>query len=568
MTTTTIDPNEPTLFGHPKGLYTLFFTEMWERFSYYGMRALLVLYMSSTTNGALGWTKGEALATYGWYTMMVYVASIPGGLIADRLLGQKKCVMLGGAFLVGGHGVMAVPALWAFYTALVLIVIGVGLLKPNISTMVGGLYGPGDPRRDKGFAIFYMGINVGAAASALIVGYVGETYGWHYGFGLAGIGMALGQAQFVFGQRYLKHVGNLVKSGDASASVDMSAPLTKVERDRVFVLLVSFLIVIVFWGAFEQAGGLMNIFTNEKVDRTLGGMEIPASIFQSLNPIFIILFATVVAGYWHNRLVKGKQASAVFKMAVGTMIMGVGFVFMVMAAREGAPQEELGVRVREAVVAAGSSSPDTTFWAQADAARSAAGSEGGEDAGDEAVARVVDSETDRIVATLGEVEDEADMRHAIHEGLTSIAAQEEAPASGDAEAIASATEGVANASYLSAVHASTAMMWLILAYLFHTIGELCSSPVALSFITKLSPAKYASLMMGVYFAVTGLGNKLAGMIGERVENFSEYAIFTGITVFTVVFSGALLVFLKPLNRMTHGAEDIGGGAPETADEGA
>ncbi|MFT5050300.1 MAG: POT family proton-dependent oligopeptide transporter [Chlamydiales bacterium] len=564
MTSTTIDPNEPTLFGHPKGLYTLFFTEMWERFSYYGMRALLVLYMSSTTNGALGWSKAEALATYGWYTMMVYVASIPGGLIADRLLGQKKCVMVGGAFLVAGHAVMAVPALWAFYTALVLIVIGVGLLKPNISTMVGGLYGPGDPRRDKGFAIFYMGINVGAAASALIVGYVGETYGWHYGFGLAGIGMAFGQAQFVFGQRYLKHVGNLVKAGDPASSVDMAAPLNKVERDRIVVLLVSFLIVIVFWGAFEQAGGLMSIFTNEKVDRSIGGIEIPASIFQSLNPIFIIIFATVVAAFWHRRLAAGKQASAVFKMAIGTMIMGLGFVFMVMAAREGAPQEELGVRVKAAVVAAGSASADSTFWDLADTART--GAEGA--SADEAVALVVDAETDRIVATLGDVDDVDDMRHAIHEGLTSVAGKEEAPASGDAQAIESATEGVANESYLSAVHASTAMLWLILAYLLHTIGELCSSPVALSFITKLSPAKYASLMMGVYFAMTGFGNKLAGMVGGFVENKSEFVIFTGITVFTVVFSAILLVFLRPLNRMTHGAEDIGGGQPESADEGA
>ncbi|MFT7678678.1 MAG: POT family proton-dependent oligopeptide transporter [Planctomycetota bacterium] len=562
----TIEPHEETLFGHPKGLYTLFFTEMWERFSYYGMRALLVLYMSSTTAGALGWSKAEAIGVYGTYTMMVYVCGIPGGIIADRLLGQKKSVMLGGAFLVAGHGIMAVPQLWAFYTALVLIVIGVGLLKPNISTMVGGLYKPGDPRRDQGFAIFYMGINIGALASALIVGFVGETYGWHYGFGLAGIGMLFGQIQFMYGQRYLTHVGNRVKDTGKEGAVDHSVKLTKVEKDRVLVLLVSFLIVVVFWGAFEQAGGLMSIFTNEKVDRTLGGFLIPASVFQSLNPAFIILFATVVAGFWHKRQLAGKQASAIFKMAVGTMIMGLGFIFMVFSAREGAPQEELGVMAKETVEAAGSPSEDSTFWMVADAARKvaeeSAATAGSDDeaitlAGDNAVSAAADVEADRIMVSAVEGADATLLRAAIHGGLVSMAAAEDAIEAGDEVARAEAVTGVAEASYRSAVHASTAMFWLVLAYLFHTIGELCSSPVALSFITKLSPAKYASLMMGVYFAVTGIGNKLAAVVGSRVENFSEFSIFLGITVFTVIFSGCLLVFLKPLNRLTHGAEDIG-----------
>jgi len=180
------------LFGHPIGLFVLFFTEMWERFSYYGMRAILVLYLVGRTdvdNAGLGWSNGDALALYGWYTMMVYVMSIPGGIIADKILGQKKSVLVGGVLLLFGHSILAVEAMWAFYTGLVLIVCGVGMLKPNISTMVGGLYTKGDIRRDKGFTIFYIGINLGAFLSSLIVGYVGEVYGWHYGFGLAGIGM-------------------------------------------------------------------------------------------------------------------------------------------------------------------------------------------------------------------------------------------------------------------------------------------------------------------------------------------------------------------------------------------
>ena len=214
-TTQLVKPKE--LFGHPVGLYVLFFTEMWERFSYYGMRAILVLYLvaeATADNAGLGWSNGDALSLYGTYTMLVYVASIPGGIIADKLIGQRKSVLLGGILLVFGHSVLAVEEMWAFYTGLGLIIGGVGMLKPNISTMVGGLYKQGDIRRDKGFTIFYIGINVGAFLSSLIVGYVGEVYGWHYGFGLAGIGMALGLMQYVLGQKHLKHVGNFLGTSE------------------------------------------------------------------------------------------------------------------------------------------------------------------------------------------------------------------------------------------------------------------------------------------------------------------------------------------------------------------
>ena len=456
-------PNQKELFGHPVGLYVLFFTEMWERFSYYGMRAILVLYLVSATTGGnagLGWTNAEALALYGWYTMLVYLASIPGGIIADKYLGQKKTVLVGGIVLVAGHGILAVEEMWAFYSGLALIVAGVGMLKPNISTMVGGLYREGDIRRDKGFTIFYIGINVGALLSSLIVGYVGEKIGWHWGFGIAGIAMALGLLVYVAGQKYLTNVGNLLEQaeGEENASIaDLFKDLLKspvqlaitgilmlaslyflffesipygllfiflslvvglmlmvykdltsqVMKDRYLVMLLAFLLTIVFWGAFEQAGGLMNIYALEKTDRVLSfslpliGNEVPASWFQSLNALFIILFGVIVANFWAKRKLKNKEASSLFKMSTGVIIMGFGFVFMAFAAQD--------------------------FEAGVD---------------------------------------------------------------------------------------KSAMYWLALAYLLHTIGELCSSPVALSFITKLAPMKYASLMMGVYFAATGLGNKLAGYIGE------------------------------------------------------
>ena len=399
-------PHQREMFGHPVGLYVLFFTEMWERFSYYGMRAILVLYIySSIEDGGLGWTKGEALELYGWYTMLVYVMSIPGGILADKLLGQKRTVLLGGLLLCAGHGILAVEAIWAFYTGLGLIILGVGCLKPNISTMVGGLYKQGDDRRDKGFTIFYIGINIGAFLSALIVGYVGQNIGWHYGFGLAGIGMVLGQMVYMWGQKYLVGVGDFLGNKDNPDKELMKKPLTKVEKDRMVVLLLSFIIIIVFWGAFEQAGGLLNIYANEKVNLELGSFSVPASWFQSVNAMFIIIFGTSVAAYWVNRKRKGKEVSSLFKMAVGTIIMGSGFLMMAAASSE-AGAEPFG---------------------------------------------------------------------------------------------------------------KSAMFWLVLAYLLHTIGELCASPVALSFITKLAPVKYASIMMGVYFAATGFGNKLAGSIGESAQ---------------------------------------------------
>ena len=438
-------PHQKEFLGHPVGLFILFFTEMWERFSYYGMRAILTLYLVAKTtdvNDGLGWTSMEALKLYGWYTAFVYLMAIPGGYIADKFLGQKKSVLVGGTILIVGHGILAYTEMWAFYTGLILIIIGVGMLKPNISTMVGGLYPEGDIRRDKGFTIFYIGINVGAFLSSLIVGYVGEKIGWHYGFGLAGIGMALGMLVYYFGQPYLKNVGDFL--GDSKSKKDkeaMNKPLTKIEKDRVIVLFISFLLVIVFWGAFEQAGGLMNIYTSEKTNRMLMGWEVPASWFQSLNAFFIIVLGTTIAGLWAKRKLKGKEASSIFKMAIGLVIMGTGFLFMSAAA--------------------------------------------------------------------GQYES----------------------------------------------NGSSAMYWLVLAYLFHTVGELSLSPVALSFITKLAPVKYASIMMGIYFAMTGIGNKLAGWLGESASHYGEFAVFTGIAVFCILFGLLVLFFVKKLKALTHGAED-------------
>jgi POT family proton-dependent oligopeptide transporter len=439
------ESNERIFLGHPAGLFVLFFTELWERFSYYGMRALFTIFLVAETtsqNPGFGWSNEEALWLYGWYTMLVYIAAIPGGWIADNLLGQKKMVMLGGLLLCLGHGILAFDSELSFYIGCAFIILGVGGLKPNISSMVGGLYPPGDERRDLGFYIFYMGINLGAFLAPLFCGWVGETYNWHYGFGLAAIGMAIGQITYYFGQKYLVGVGELKKISIEKKKELSQKKLTPVEKDRVKVLLISFLMIIIFWGAFEQAGGLMNLYAKQKTDRILLGFEIPASWFQSLNAFFIITLAVVVGGIWMRIKSKGKEASAIFKIAMGIMIMGFGFLFMRFAASE---YELLGY---------------------------------------------------------------------------------------------------------------SSMHWLVLAYLFHTVGELCASPVSLSYITKLAPEKYAALMMGLYFAASGLGNKLAANIGENAGDAGEKATFTGIFVFCTLFGILVIAILKPLKRLSHGAEDL------------
>jgi len=434
-----------TLWGHPKGLYILFFTELWERFSYYGMRAILILYLTAKTtdkNAGLGWDNVSALEVYGWYTMLVYVMSVPGGLLADRLIGQKKSVLLGGILIVIGHFVLVVDELWAFYTGALLIILGVGSLKPNISSMVGGLYAKGDVKRDTAFTIFYIGINIGAFTAPLIVGYVGEVINWNLGFGLAGVGMTLGLIVYIWGQRYLKTVGNFVPV-EREVGTNKSVPLTAIEKDRMIVLILSFIIVIVFWGAYEQAGGLMNLYARDKIDRVMFGFEVPASFLQALHAFFVILFGVPVAYFWTRWRNKGRESSSLFKMGVGTVITGLGFLLLAGAALE----------------------TGTSLTGKA------------------------------------------------------------------------------------------SIYWMFGAYFLHVIGELSISPVALSFITKLAPIKYASIMMGVYFMVTGLGNRLAAYVGEAAQSAGEYAIFMGVLIFCVSFGLLLIVFVKKLKKLTHGADD-------------
>ena len=429
------------IFEHPDGLITLFFAEMWERFSYYGMRAILVLYLISDTNTrnpGLGWTNENAIELYGWYTALVYIACIPGGIIADRFISAKNAVILGGTLLCMGHLLMAISNIYFFYTSLTLIIIGVGFLKPSISSLVGSIYKENDVRRDQGFTIFYIGINFGAFFASLIVGYVGEIYGWHYGFSLAGFGMILGQIIFLRGRNNFKKKINL----DTSKKPKAKKKFSKIQIDRIKLIILSSFILIVFWASFEQAGGLMNIFAFEKTNRNIDylNFEVPASWFQSINPLLIILLGFYVSIFWVFLQRKEIISTSIFKIAVGIIIMGLGFVFMYFASIEA---ESFG---------------------------------------------------------------------------------------------------------------KSSMRWLMLAYLFHTVGELCASPVILSYISKLSPKQLVSSIMGIYFAAIGLGNKLAGTIGQSSENFGEKQVFLGITLVCLVVGFTVILFHKKLIKLSHGLD--------------
>lgn len=365
---------KPEFLGHPKGLYMLFFAEMWERFSYYGMRALLIFYLTQH------WlfSDGESTLIYGAYTALVYITPVLGGYLADRYLGQRRAVVFGGILLALGHGFMAFegsggqgdPTINVFWLALALIIVGSGFLKANISVMVGQLYRLTDMRRDAAYTIFYMGINLGAALGTILVGYLGQTIGWSYGFGLAGIGMIAGLVVFVLGKKVLLGAGEAPRPLGRSLELTLYAigfaavavmwglvqfvdliqnlllvsgiallgyvlyqalKLPKHPRERIFAILFLIALNPLFWGLFEQAGGSLNLYTDRYVDRG----DVPASLFQSVNAIYIILFAPVFAGIWSLLGRRGLEPSAPAKFALALFQVGAGFLVFVWGASAG-----------------------------------------------------------------------------------------------------------------------------------------------------------------------------------------------------------------------------------------
>ena len=373
-------------FGHPRGLATLFFTEMWERFSYYGMRALLILFMvAPVASGGLGFDKTKAGAIYGLYTGTVYLACLPGGWIADRILGAKKAVLMGGVLIALGHVCLALPLLNTFYFGLLLIVCGTGLLKPNVSALVGSLYDKGDIRRDSGFSIFYMGINTGATIAPIICGYVGQRVNWHYGFGLAALGMMAGVIQFWFGSKQFSeikpsqtivtestatlrtwlvaalalvciagalHIFGMIEITAISISNTFGVLLvitvvasfsgllffgdwTREERQRLGVILVLFLAACIFWSSFEQAGSTLNLFAEEHTATQLLGIDFPASALQFVQPGALILLAPLLAGIWLKLGNSGPTTP--MKFVMGLAFVGLSFFLMAAAAKTLAP---------------------------------------------------------------------------------------------------------------------------------------------------------------------------------------------------------------------------------------
>jgi POT family proton-dependent oligopeptide transporter len=473
-------PNDRAFFGHPRGLSTLFFTEMWERFSYYGMRALLLLYMTAPVSaGGLGFDAARGGAIYGLYTSMVYLATLPGGWIADRLIGPRRAVLYGGMIIAAGHFSMALSSMAMFYLGLFLIVIGTGLLKGNVSVIVGKLYAANDNRRDAGFSIFYMGINLGAFIAPLVCGYLGQQVNWHLGFGAAGVGMTLGVIQYVLGGGNLGDAGQspapgtpeqvarwrrqaqlaggvllalvlIVGVGGYTGLVPVSATQvadaagvmllliivgffgwmysssewTADERKRLYVIGVLFLAASLFWSVFEQAGSTLNLFADRNTYNNFFGFDFPSSWFQSMNSLFLIIFAPIMAWVWVRMSAQGREPSSPMKFAWGLLLVGLGFVILIPPAQ----------------------------------------------------------------------------------------------ASGQL----------------------ASPMWLTATYFLHTIGELCLSPVGLSAMTVLAPARIGGLMMGIWFLATSVGNFIGGRVAGLYESFALPSLFGAVGGFAIV-AGVILM---------------------------
>ncbi|MEM9819687.1 MAG: peptide MFS transporter [Bacteroidota bacterium] len=517
--------DQPQLFGHPVGLFILFFTEMWERFSYYGMRALLVLYLIAKVNDpnpGLGWTSAEASTLYGWYTMLVYITPIIGGILADKIYGFRKAILIGGILMTLGHISLAFEPMPAFYLGLALLIIGNGFFKPNISSIVGQLYEDGSPKKDSGYTIFYQGINVGAFLGSILCGYVGETMGWHYGFGLAGIFMLIGLIQFKLSQEIFGDIGLAPKAGglpdndDIIDSLDSAEnqSLTKVERDRLIIVGVLCFFSIFFWAAFEQAGSSMNIFASKYTDRQLDNSSAIiifkiVSAFLALLPVGILAYLFV--GMWGKLGAKYRPGMLFMLLSILILLSIISFMIY-----EQFFQEDVEV-------------PATWFQ----------------------------SLNALFIFTLAP----------LFSWLWQFLAKTPLNPNGPQKfAIGLILLGIGfiplviGSSGMSgeepAVKAS--MIFLILAYLLHTMGELSLSPVGLSYVNKLSPKRLLGLMFGIWFFASAMGNKLAGSFSSYMEEIaanSSMSDFFQILVFIPIGGGIVLFLLSfPLKKLMHGIE--------------
>jgi proton-dependent oligopeptide transporter, POT family len=469
LTTATDRPpalDDRALFGHPRGLGLLFLCEMWERFSYYGMRALLVLYLVHVLN----WRDAAADSLYGWYTMLAFLTPLAGGYLADRLIGTRRSLVIGALIIAAGQFTLAAQTMVTFYLGMALVVIGTGFFKPNVSTMVGQIYRPGDGRRDAGFTIFYMGINLGAFFAPLVTGWFAQSAtmhdtlvragidpnrSWGFGFASAGVGMLCGLAIYLrFRDRYLPGIGLPQQRSGATGVKSATAAdtphdgLTPEEKRRVLALLVMFVFVVFFWTVYEQAGSSLNLFAARYVDLRVGNSTIPSSWFQSVQPLFVILLAPVFAYLWRRLRDVNREPSTRLKMAIGLALIGIGCVFLVIAGRA-------------------------------------------------------------VDACLGQ--------HAASCAILSPA-------------------------------------WLTLFYLFSVLGELCVSPVGLSYVTKVAPARYVAFLMGAWFLTNASANKIAGGLAALGSRLPQGMFFTILLVMSLAAAGVLLLCIPWLKHLTRGAD--------------
>lgn len=508
------------LFGHPTGLFVLFFTEMWERFSYYGMRALLVLFLvTGLDDGGWGWEREDALKLYAMYTGLVYITPIFGGLLADKILGFRKTVLLGAFLMTLGHASMAMETQFFFYVGLVLLVLGNGAFKPNISSIVGNLYPRNSDKKDGAYTIFYMGINAGAFLGILLCGYIGEKVGWNYGFGLAGIFMFLGMLQFYFAQGIFGKIGLSPKQGQAleisiqdghmeldEDKEEENVP-ANVERDRLMVIGILAFFTIFFWMAFEQAGGSMTIFAKDYTNRVLTGGA--ADTFRWFNTALTITPLAIVTYVLISLFRKTFNKYGISNFFLGTSFVIIWIVALWMLNNE--------FNAESSEVPASWFGILNSFFIIAFAPL---------------FSKIWESKYNPA----------ASIKFAI--GLVLLGLGFGVLAYGGMDIPKGAQT------------ASVSMIWLVMAYFLHTMGELALSPVGLSYVSKLAPTRLVGLMFGVWFAATAVANYLAGWSGSYIDHIVEMysmSAFFLIYTFLPIGAGVILVLLTPMiKKKMHG----------------
>src|SRR5688500_13475417 len=520
--------NQVGVTKHPKGLYVLFATEMWERFSFYSMLALFTLYLRHSTEG-FGWTAADATSLYSNYLMFVYASPLIGGLIADKLTGYRRAVMIGGFFFMAGHGLLSIPKLWAVYAALTCLVIGNGFFKPNVSTMVGNLYPEGSHLKDRAYNIFYMGINIGAFAAPIVMEIVKQKFGYHPAFAVAAFGMLVSVGILWKFKRYVEEKAKTPAAMSANevadvAAVSVDAPPHSVSRQqamdavpewkRIFALIVIFLIVIVFWMVFHQNGSTLTYWADDNTDWNVSG-----TISNAINPFWIITLTFPLVWFWKWMDQRGKEPSTPTKMAIGMFLTALSFFILYTAAKTGESQV-----------------PDPASYSTA-------------------AFRI----TDRTIGSLradGVPEDAiAKLEHA------DIKSKKFAPddkGTGEAQfnaALATALgpqttqhrDAIQRRAYIFKV----SPFWLIIAYMVISLGELMLSPMGLSLVSKVAPIRMRGMMMGGWFVATAIGNKLT-MIGVFWERWLQSSFFIILGAMALVMCFVLLILLRPLKKAMPG----------------